>query len=77
VADAAAAGLPDAEWGEIVGALVVLHPGANATQEELLEHCRQALSGFKKPRVLRFAAEIPKSHYGKVQRAKVRDLLLG
>jgi len=77
VAEAAAAGLPDPEWGEIVGAAVVLHAGAAATAEELMEHCRRSLSGFKKPRVIRFAPAIPKSHYGKVQRAKVRALLVG
>lgn len=75
VAEAAAAGLPDPEWGEIVGAAVVLREGAAITAEELMEHCRHALSGFKKPRVIRFTAAIPKSHYGKIQRAKVRALL--
>ncbi|MDX3904627.1 MAG: AMP-binding protein [Pigmentiphaga sp.] len=75
VADAAAAGLPDPEWGEIVAAAVVLHEGAAATAEELMEHCRLTLSGFKKPRIVRFVPAIPKSHYGKVQRAKVRALL--
>jgi len=75
VAEAAAAGLPDPEWGEIVGAAVVLNEGVTVSVEELMEHCRLSLSGFKKPRVIRFVAGIPKSHYGKIQRAKVRALL--
>ena len=76
VLDAAAAGLPDPEWGEMIGALVVVDPAANVTAERLMEHCRTTLSSFKKPRLLMFAPTIPKSHYGKIQRAKVRALLL-
>lgn len=76
VLDAAAAGLPDPEWGEMIGAVVVVDPGANVTTEQLMEHCRTTLSGFKKPRLLVFAPAIPKSHYGKIQRAKVRAILL-
>jgi acyl-CoA synthetase (AMP-forming)/AMP-acid ligase II len=76
VEDAAAAGLPDAEWGEIIGAVVVPQAGAQVAVEQLMEHCRATLSGFKKPRLIVFAAAIPKSHYGKVQRAKVRDMLV-
>lgn len=76
VLDAAAAGLPDPEWGEMIGAVVVVDPGANVTTEQLMEHCRATLSGFKKPRLLVFAPAIPKSHYGKIQRAKVRAILL-
>ncbi|WP_420224145.1 class I adenylate-forming enzyme family protein [Pigmentiphaga litoralis] len=76
VADAAAAGLPDPEWGERIGVLVVLEAGADVDAERLLAHCGAVLSGFKKPRVVRFADSIPKSHYGKIQRAKVRQMLL-
>lgn len=75
VADAAAAGLPDPEWGEVIGAAVVLNEGARIAAETLVEHCRQSLSGFKKPRIIRFVTSIPRSHYGKIQRAKVRALL--
>src|SRR5690606_31870575 len=75
VADAAAAGLPDPEWGEVIGAAVVLNEGARIEAETLVEHCRQSLSGFKKPRIIRFVTSIPRSHYGKIQRAKVRALL--
>lgn len=76
VLDAAAVGLPDPEWGETVGAAVVVEPGAEVSVEQLMEHCRATLSGFKKPRLLAFVPAIPKSHYGKIQRAKVRAMLL-
>jgi acyl-CoA synthetase (AMP-forming)/AMP-acid ligase II len=68
VAEAAVVGLPDPEWGEAVTGFVVLKPGAVATVETLIAHCKAHLAGFKVPRAIRFAAELPRSHYGKVLR---------
>jgi acyl-CoA synthetase (AMP-forming)/AMP-acid ligase II len=76
VADVAVVGLPDAEWGEIVAAAVVLRAGANAPDEaQLIEWSREGLSSFKKPRRIFFLDEIPRSHYGKVQRAPLLELI--
>ncbi len=75
VADAAVLGLPDAEWGEIVAAAVVLRPGADADEAQLIESCREHLSGFKKPRRIFFVTEIPRSHYGKMMRARLLQLI--
>ena len=77
VAEAAVVGLPDAEWGEIVAAAVVAAPGAALTPQALLEHCQRELSPHKRPKLIRLVDSLPRSHYGKVQRAKVKAALTG
>lgn len=72
VLEAVVVGLADAEWGEIVAAAVVPRPGTQPSEAELLEHCRARLSSFKKPKLIRIFESVPRSHYGKVQRGRVR-----
>jgi acyl-CoA synthetase (AMP-forming)/AMP-acid ligase II len=71
VAEVAVLGLPDVEWGEAVTAFVVAKPGASVSAGELVEHCRERLAAYKKPRAIRFVASLPRSHYGKVLRAQL------
>lgn len=66
VAEAATFGAPDAKYGEEVHAVVVLK--ADATEAELLAHCRSRLADFKAPKVVHIAKELPKGPTGKVQR---------
>jgi O-succinylbenzoic acid--CoA ligase len=73
VAEATVAGLPDDEWGELVGALVVATD--DLTVEEIDSHCRDRLAGFKLPRVVSFTDELPRTESGTVRRELVRDLL--
>jgi O-succinylbenzoic acid--CoA ligase len=73
VAEAAVAGLPDDEWGELVGALVVATD--DLTVEEIDSHCRDRLARFKLPRVVSFTDELPRTESGTVRREVVRDLL--
>jgi fatty-acyl-CoA synthase len=68
VAECAAFGLPDADWGEIVAVAVVLRPGAHADERELAAHLRERLARFKLPRRWRFLPQLPKTALGKVQR---------
>ncbi len=74
VADAAVVGLPDAEWGERVAALVV--PGdERPSPESLLDHCEGRLAGFKRPKTIGFAEDVPRTASGTVDREAVRDRL--
>ncbi|POG10923.1 AMP-dependent synthetase [Pseudomonas putida] len=73
VFEAAVVGVPDAQWGEAVHAVVVLKPGAQLEAAELIERCGLALAGFKKPRGVDFVSELPKNPNGKVVRRLVRD----
>ncbi|MGE0814850.1 MAG: AMP-binding protein [Vicinamibacterales bacterium] len=76
VAEVAVIGTPDAASGETVCAFVVRRDQA-LTEEALRDHCRQSLTAYKVPRVVRFRDELPKSPVGKVLRKDLRDLATG
>ena len=75
VSEAAVVGLPDAQWGERVVAVVVLKAGAQLTPEELQQHCRAHLAGFKVPRQLFLRESLPRNPSGKVLKRVLRDEL--
>jgi acyl-CoA synthetase (AMP-forming)/AMP-acid ligase II len=75
VADAGVVGIPDDEWGETVAAAVVLHPGAEATVEELQGWVRGRLRSSRTPTVIRFRSELPYSETGKLLRRVLRTEL--
>jgi acyl-CoA synthetase (AMP-forming)/AMP-acid ligase II len=65
VFDALVVGVPDERWGEHVAAIVEFRPGASATLEELVEHCRTVIADYKVPRALSVVAEIARQPSGK------------
>lgn len=73
VADVAVLGTPDAEMGERVTAFVQLVPGATATEEELVAHCRDRLSHVKCPREVRFVDALPRLPTGKLLKRRLLD----
>ncbi|MDP9182347.1 MAG: AMP-binding protein [Actinomycetota bacterium] len=73
VAEVAVIGVPSDKWGETIKALVVLAPGATATEEELIKHCKQNLAGYKSPTSVELRAEIPRTATGKIQKFKLRE----
>ena len=69
---AAAVARPDPKWGETPCVFVELKPGAQATAEEIIEHCRGHLARFKLPRAVVFG-ELPKTSTGKIQKYVLRQ----
>ncbi|WP_321929466.1 acyl-CoA synthetase [Paraburkholderia guartelaensis] len=74
VALAAVVAMPDPKWGEVPCAFVELRPGASATAEEIIAHCRLFLAHFKVPRAVRFG-ELPRTATGKIQKYELRAQL--
>jgi long-chain acyl-CoA synthetase len=71
VAEAAVVGVPHRELGEEVAAFVTLRPGAGARPDELVDHCRARLAGFKYPRRVTILASLPRSATGKILKAEL------
>jgi acyl-CoA synthetase (AMP-forming)/AMP-acid ligase II len=75
VQSACVVGLPHPEWGEQVAALVAVRPDVPVTPAELLSFCRQRLAGYKLPRHLRLAGQLPQTASGKIARQEVQRQL--
>jgi O-succinylbenzoic acid--CoA ligase len=69
VEDAAVAGRPDQEWGEVVVAYVVASNGVS--DGDLIAHCRERLAGYKVPRRIERVAEIPRTESGKALKGRL------
>ncbi|QXZ08364.1 AMP-binding protein [Comamonas sp. Y33R10-2] len=66
VAQAAAVGIPDAKFGELLKVVLVLRPGAVQDKDALMEHCKEKLAAYKLPRLFSFRDVLPISPAGKV-----------
>ena len=73
VADAAAIGLPDRQWGERIIAAVVLHPGASASSDELRDAVRDRLRSNRTPDHVEFVGSLPYNDTGKLLRRVLRS----
>jgi len=73
VAEVCVIGVPDEKWGETVKALVVLAPGATASEKELIDHCREGLAHYKCPTSVEFRDELARTATGKLQKFKLRQ----
>ncbi len=69
VTEAVVVGIPDERWGESIGALVTLRPGADPSTDELVDHCAQVLARFKIPRRVRIVDTIRHLPTGKLDRS--------
>jgi len=72
VLEAAAIGLPDERSGEIVKIFVV-RKDDNITEQDIIDHCRENLTGYKRPRIVEFRDDLPKTNVGKILRRALRD----
>jgi O-succinylbenzoic acid--CoA ligase len=75
VAEAGVVGQPDAVWGQVPLAAVVLRPGQRVTPEELLAFLRPRLASYKLPARLLLVAGLPRNATGKLRRHALRGLL--
>jgi len=73
ILEAAVTGVPDEKWGEVGKAYIVLKPGKNLDQEELLEYLSGKLAKYKIPRHFAFLDELPKSAAGKILKRELVD----
>jgi fatty-acyl-CoA synthase len=77
VLEAAVVGMPDARWGEVPRAFIVLRPGqedGGVTEEALIAHCRSRLARFKTPKQVVFMDALPRNPSGKVLKRELRQI---
>ncbi|WP_156519445.1 AMP-binding enzyme, partial [Rhodococcus sp. EPR-134] len=72
VIDVAVVGVPDEKWGERPKAFVVLGKGLQASAEDIVEHTRTLLAGYKVPRDIVFPLDLPRTPTGKVLKFQLR-----
>lgn len=75
IKEACVVGMPDAEWGESVAAVVVTEAGSALSTEEIDQFCIEHLARFKRPKRYLVTSELPKNATGKVLKAKVKEML--
>jgi len=73
VAEVGVIGVPDERWGELVLALVVLGPGKQASEEELIDFAKSRLAGYKCPKRIEFRDSLARTATGKLQKFKLRE----
>lgn len=73
VAECAVFGIPDDKWGEVPAAYVLLHANAALDEATITRHCEERLARFKRPRLIKFVTEFPKTPIGKIQKNILRD----
>ena len=73
VSEAAVIGVPHEKWGETVKALVVRTDGSSATEQDIIDHCREKIAHYKCPTSVEFREELARTATGKLQKFKLRE----
>ncbi|MCA9719209.1 MAG: AMP-binding protein, partial [Myxococcales bacterium] len=73
VSEVAVIGIPDEKWGELVTALVVLTPGSELTEADIIAHTKTKLAGYKCPKKVEIRSELARTATGKLQKFKLRE----
>jgi len=73
VGECAVFGIPDPKWGEVPAAYVALKADAAVTEDDLVAHCAERLARFKRPRLVKFVEDFPKTPIGKIQKTLLKE----
>ena len=73
IKDACSIGVSDEYRGETVKAFIVPNEGETLTEEEVFEFCKEKLAPYKRPKIVEFRKDLPKSAVGKILRKKLRE----
>ncbi|MFO2462930.1 AMP-binding protein [Pseudomonas sp. 15FMM2] len=76
VADVQVIGIPDARYGEEIVAWIKFHPGHVANELELQTWCKGRIAHFKTPRYFKFVDEFPMTVTGKIQKFRMREIMI-
>jgi long-chain acyl-CoA synthetase len=73
VLQCAAIGVPDEKSGEVIKVFIVVKPGMTLTKEQVMEHMRANVTGYKVPKAIEFRDALPTTNVGKILRRELRD----
>lgn len=73
ILECAVVGVPDQKWGEAVKGIVVLKPGQKATEQEIIQFCKEKMAHYKAPKSIDFIEALPRTGSGKIHKKGLRD----
>ena len=73
ILECAVVGVPDQKWGEAVKAFVVLKPGQRATEQEIIQFCKERMAHYKAPKSIDLIDALPRTGSGKIHKKNLRD----
>ncbi len=73
ILECAVVGVPDQKWGEAVKGIVVLKPGQKATDQEIIQFCKERMAHYKAPKSIDFIGALPRTGSGKIHKKGLRD----
>ncbi len=72
VLESSAIGVPHPVWGEAISAVIVLKPGMEASDQDIIKYCKGKIAGYKVPKIVHFLQEMPRNAAGKISKPELR-----